>query len=145
MQKNIEKINNCNLINNKIIGDSYKDFLNTVEVVLNSDINISDSRSFIFRVIMGWKIDKSFLQILYLGSAENTTQYYLNKNNCMYKKFINFSNVFNNIKNLEQDLINKKLKAQILQKELGYNDNTIYENEALKEKIAFCNLKIMPY
>ncbi|CUU70931.1 hypothetical protein [Campylobacter hyointestinalis] len=94
MQKNIEKINNCNLINNKIIGDSYKDFLNTVEAVLNSDIIISDSRSFIFRVIMGWKIDKSFPQILYLGSAENTAQYYLNKNNCMYKKFINFSNVF---------------------------------------------------
>ncbi|MEE3777450.1 hypothetical protein V2I28_08195, partial [Campylobacter sp. CX2-4080-23] len=140
-KKNIEKINNCNLINNKIIGDSYKDFLNTVEAVLNSDIIISDSRSFIFRVIMGWKIDINFSQILYLGSAEKTAQYYLNKNNCVYKKFINFSNVFEQLQNLEQDLINKKLKDKILQKELGYNDDIIQENKTLKEKIAILQSK----
>ncbi|MBQ8820202.1 MAG: hypothetical protein IJZ99_05565, partial [Campylobacter sp.] len=37
------------------------------------------------------------------------------------------------ISNLEQDLINKKLKAQILEKELGYDCNAIQENKELKE------------
>ncbi|WP_179187499.1 coiled-coil domain-containing protein [Campylobacter lanienae] len=39
------------------------------------------------------------------------------------------------ISSLEQDLINKKLKAQILEKELGYGYNVIQENKELKEKI----------
>ncbi|WP_180381392.1 hypothetical protein [Campylobacter lanienae] len=42
--------------------------------------------------------------------------------------------------NLEQDLINKKLKAQILEKELGYGYDTIQENKELKEKIKILQL-----
>ncbi|WP_141031670.1 sugar transferase [Campylobacter lanienae] len=44
------------------------------------------------------------------------------------------------ISNLEQDLINKKLKAQILEKELGYGYDTIQENKELKEKIKILQL-----
>ena len=44
------------------------------------------------------------------------------------------------ISNLEQDLINKKLKAQILEKELGCNDNIIQENKELKEQIKALQL-----
>ncbi|WP_096027925.1 hypothetical protein [Campylobacter lanienae] len=44
------------------------------------------------------------------------------------------------ITNLEQDLINKKLKAQILEKELGYGYDTIQENKELKEKIKILQL-----
>ncbi|MBE6430620.1 MAG: hypothetical protein E7023_07085 [Campylobacter sp.] len=44
------------------------------------------------------------------------------------------------ISNLEQDLINKKLKAQILEKELGYDCNAIQENKELKEQIKALQL-----
>ena len=44
------------------------------------------------------------------------------------------------ISNLEQDLINKKLKAQILEKELGYDCNAIQENKELKKKIKILQL-----
>ena len=44
------------------------------------------------------------------------------------------------ISNLEQDLINKKLKAQILEKELGYDYNAIQENKELKKKIKILQL-----
>ncbi|WP_180381505.1 hypothetical protein [Campylobacter devanensis] len=44
------------------------------------------------------------------------------------------------ISNLEQNLINKKLKAQILEKELGYGYDTIQENKKLKEKIKILQL-----
>ena len=44
------------------------------------------------------------------------------------------------IKNLEQDLINKELKSKILKKELGYNDNIIQENKELKEQIKALQL-----
>ena len=44
------------------------------------------------------------------------------------------------ISNLEQDLINKKLKAQILEKELGYDCNAIQENKKLKEQIKALQL-----
>ena len=41
---------------------------------------------------------------------------------------------------IEQDLINKKLKAQILEKELGYDCNAIQENKKLKEQIKALQL-----
>ena len=44
------------------------------------------------------------------------------------------------ISNLEQDLINKKLKAQILEKELKYGYDAIQENKELKEKIKILQL-----
>ena len=44
------------------------------------------------------------------------------------------------ISNLEQDLINKKLKAQILEKELRYDYNAIQENKELKEQIKALQL-----
>jgi hypothetical protein len=44
------------------------------------------------------------------------------------------------IKNLEQDLINKELKSKILKKELGCNDNIIQENKELKEQIKALQL-----
>ncbi|WP_180380878.1 hypothetical protein [Campylobacter lanienae] len=44
------------------------------------------------------------------------------------------------ISNLEQDLINKKLKAHILEKELGYDCNAIQENKKLKEQIKALQL-----
>ncbi|WP_299041950.1 hypothetical protein [uncultured Campylobacter sp.] len=44
------------------------------------------------------------------------------------------------ILNLEQDLINKKLKAQILEKELRYDYNAIQENKELKEQIKALQL-----
>ncbi|WP_180381812.1 hypothetical protein [Campylobacter sp. P0103] len=44
------------------------------------------------------------------------------------------------ISNLEQDLINKKLKAQILEKDLRYDYNAIQENKELKEQIKALQL-----
>ncbi|WP_236846211.1 hypothetical protein [Campylobacter devanensis] len=46
------------------------------------------------------------------------------------------------IKNLEQDLINKKLRAKVLEKELQNNNDMIQENKRLKENITQLKLEL---
>lgn len=75
----------------KIVGESKEIFLETIYYILNLNLIISSSRSFIFRVLLGWK-DTNLFQIAYLGSIEKTADLHLSKRNVKVYKFNKYFN-----------------------------------------------------
>ncbi|WP_180379835.1 hypothetical protein [Campylobacter devanensis] len=88
----LDKISNCIFFDKKIVGESKEIFLETIYYILNSNLIISSSRSFIFRVLLGWK-DTNLFQIAYLGSIEKTADLHLSKRNVKVYKFKNFNDI----------------------------------------------------
>ncbi|WP_086239266.1 hypothetical protein [Campylobacter devanensis] len=94
--------------------------METIYYILNSNLIISSSRSFIFRVLLGWK-DTNLFQIAYLGSIEKTADLHLSKKNVKVYKFKNFNDI------LESKEISNMIFA------------TAQENENLKAQLSKLN------
>ncbi|KAB0614446.1 hypothetical protein [Campylobacter hyointestinalis] len=117
--------------------------METIYYILNSNLIISSSRSFIFRVLLGWK-DTNLFQIAYLGSIEKTADLHLSKRNVKVYKFKNFNDILESkeISNMIFDTAqeNENLKAQLskLNQEFETNNpKSKLENQKLNTDLYF--------
>ena len=120
---------NNNFFDKTIIGDSKDIFFETIFEVLNANLVISSARSFIFRIIMGWKKDINLSQIIYLKSLEKTGDMHLLHRNAKVFKFIDFNSILldiNFISNVDNFI---HIQFQSIENELAKAKKRIFELE----------------
>ncbi|WP_086267729.1 hypothetical protein [Campylobacter devanensis] len=123
---------NNNSFDKIIIGDSKEIFFETISEILNANLTISSARSFIFRILMGWKKDINLPQIVYLKSLEKTGDMHLLHRNVKVFKFIDFESILlntNSIFDIYNFIYDQNRKNE---KELAKAKKKIFE---LKNKI----------
>ncbi len=81
-----------------VAGENYQDFLDSIILILSSNIVISNHRSFCARVFFGWKKDKFFQQTFFSKSQEGQgSNILLNKLGITQKKFTNYESILTEI------------------------------------------------
>ncbi|WP_236862245.1 hypothetical protein [Campylobacter vicugnae] len=105
-----------------------RDFIHGYNSSLEAKLKIEQDKSSELQLQLDTKTKENMQMLSKFKSLENTLDSIPIKKQSL------------EISNLEQDLINKKLKAQILEKELKYGYDAIQENKELKEKIKILQL-----
>lgn len=134
-----------------IIGDSKEIFFETISEILNANLTISSARSFIFRILMGWKKDMNLPQIVYLKSLEKTGDMHLLHRNVKVFKFIDFESILLNTNSIfdiynfiydqnrknEKELAKAKKKIFELENKIKELDNKYKQSLKTKEYLSY--------
>ncbi|TQR28850.1 hypothetical protein DMB92_08925 [Campylobacter sp. MIT 99-7217] len=135
IDKQMQILNEDQILDKKIVGENYEKFLASIQCILGSNIIVSNHRSFVFRVLAGWKKDLAFPQNVFLNGLEQGQDTYLKELNISLNKYTDYNIILEQIvskkENSQTEFLNHK---QTILKLYDENTKLLQQCESLKKE-----------